>query len=111
MLFKLYTTVAAQPVGFTVTPAGDAVDALNAEAGQLPVADPIPITYAHPLAGWTHVADAPGRTIVAVNVNVYGLPACAPGVCPGAPGGAGPRVCAYEACAVEPWHFGLVPLT
>jgi hypothetical protein len=51
MLFKLYTTVAAQPVGFTVTPDGEAVDALNAEAGQLPVADPIPITYGHPLAG------------------------------------------------------------
>jgi hypothetical protein len=74
MLFKLYTTVAAQPAGFTVTPDGDAVDALNAEAGQLPVADPIPITYGHPLAGWTHVVDGVGRTIAAVNVNVYGLP-------------------------------------
>jgi hypothetical protein len=74
MLFKLYTTVAAQPAGFTVTPDGDAVDALNADAGQLPVADPIPITYGHPLAGWTHAVDGVGRTIAAVNVNVYGLP-------------------------------------
>jgi hypothetical protein len=74
MLFKLYTTVAAQPAGFTVTPDGDVVDALNAEAGQLPVADPIPITYGHPLAGWTQVVDGVGRTIAAVNVNVYGLP-------------------------------------
>ena len=75
MLFKLYTTVAAQPAGFTVTPDGDATDALNADAGQLPVADPIPITYGQPLAGWTHVPDIVGRTIAAVNVNVYGLPA------------------------------------
>ena len=67
----MYTTVAAQPAGFTVTPVGDAVDALNAEAGQLPVADPIPITYGHPLAGWTHVADAVGRTIAAGSVSVF----------------------------------------
>ena len=73
MLFKLYTTVAAQPAGFTVTPFGDAVDALNAEAGQLPVANPIPMMYGQPLAGWTHVADGVGRTIAEVNVNVYGL--------------------------------------
>ena len=75
MLFKLYTTVAAQPAGFTVTPDGDAVEALNAEAGQLPVADPIPTMFGQPLAGWTHVADANGRTIAAVNVSVFGLPA------------------------------------
>jgi hypothetical protein len=74
MLFRLYTTVAAHPVGFTVTPVGDAVEALNAEAGQLPVADPMPTTYGHPLTGWTHVVDGVGRTIAAVNVNVYGLP-------------------------------------
>ena len=67
----MYTTVAAQPVGFTVTPVGDAVDALNAEAGQLPVAPPIPITYGHPLAGWTHVADTVGTTIAAGSDSVF----------------------------------------
>src|ERR1700761_9018491 len=72
MLFKLYTTVAAQPAGFTVTPFGDVSDALNAEAGQLPVADPIPITYGHPLAGLTHTPEVVlGRTIAEVNVSVF----------------------------------------
>ena len=75
MLFRLYTTVAAQPVGVTVTPDGDATDALNAEAGQLPVADPIPITYGHPPTGGGHVVEGVGRTIAAVNVSGVGFPA------------------------------------
>jgi hypothetical protein len=53
---------------------GEFVDALNAEAGQLPVADPIPITYGHPAAGCTHVAEGVGVTIAEVNVSVFGTP-------------------------------------
>jgi hypothetical protein len=64
-------TVAAQPVGFTVTPDGDAVDALNAEAGQLPVGPVIPMTIGHPLAGSTHDDEAVGRAIAAVVVRVF----------------------------------------
>jgi len=43
--------VAAQPSGGTETPAGDLVVAVNAVAGQLPVAPPIPIINGQPLAG------------------------------------------------------------
>ena len=110
MLFKLYTTVAAQPAGFTVTPDGDAVDALNAEAGQLPVADPIPITYGHPLAGWTQVADAAGKTIAAVNVNVYGLPARVTLIV-SVPLGVAPVVGAKDAVTVQSWQSGFVPIS
>jgi hypothetical protein len=110
MLFKLYTTVAAQPAGFTVTPVGDAVDALNAEAGQLPVADPIPTTYAHPLAGWTHVVDAPGRTIAAVNVNMYGFPARVTLIV-SVPLGVAPVVGAKVAVTLQSWQSGFVPIS
>ena len=64
-------TVAAQPVGFTVTPDGDAVEALNAEAGQLPVGPVMPMTMGHPLAGLTHDDEAVGRAIAAVVVSVF----------------------------------------
>jgi hypothetical protein len=94
----------------TVTPVGDAVDALNAEAGQLPVADPIPITYGHPLAGWTHVVDAAGKTIAAVNVNKYGLPARVTLIVR-VPLGVAPVVVTKDAVTVQSWQSGFVPIS
>ena len=76
-------TVAAQPVGDTVTPAGAAVVVLNAVDGQLPVAPVMPMTMGHPFAGTgpqppaalevdgVNVAEAVGRTIEAVVVSVF----------------------------------------
>ena len=76
-------TVAAQPVGDTVTLAPPAVAVVNAVAGQLPVAPVMPMTIGHPLAGTgpqvpaalevegVNVAEAVGRTIEAVVVSVF----------------------------------------
>src|SRR3954471_17283668 len=74
MLFRGKLTVAAQPVGFTVTPFGELVFLLNAEAGQLPVADPIPITNGQPVAGCGQFAETVGSTIATLNVFVSGVP-------------------------------------
>ena len=76
-------TVAAQPVGDTVTPAGAALAVVNAVDGQLPVGPVIPMTTGHPLAGTgpqdpaadevdgVNVAEAVGMIIAAVVVSVF----------------------------------------
>jgi hypothetical protein len=53
-----------------VTPLGNAFDALNAEAGQVPLGPVIPMMIGQPAGGWGHAADTVGRTIGAVVVSV-----------------------------------------